>query len=248
MAIDRFELPRDDWYDSQGRIYKDALIENFNALEEKMLQIQSLDTIEVEAADFESISLNDVTLADNDNKVINLKSLVSILGLTYYPIECITSGKTIVKYSFYDSNYDLQTLEDVKLDNLSDDVPFAVYNLDSNNLMAVSSLNNNSHVLIGTFRGGSIDHVLSKGMCDINILEPLSKMPVRWRSGYTNRKEDVIFYLTDPTRNICYAIHAKHGRKGGGQTGCFVDQGEPGFADNYYAKTGISGKTNRKGL
>lgn len=248
MAIDRFELPRNDWYDSQGRIYKDALIENFNALEQKMLQIQSLDAIEVEATDFENITLEDVTLEDNDNKVINLKSLISILGLTYYPIECITSGKTIVKYSFYDSNYNLQIIENVKLDNLSDEVPYAVYNLDSNELMAVATLVNDRQVLIGTFRGGSIDHVLSKGMCDVNILEPLSKMPVRWRKGYTNRKEDVIFYLTDPTRYICYAIHAKHGRKGGGQTACFVDQGEPGFVDNYYVKTGISGKKKRKGL
>lgn len=31
--INYFELPNKDWFDSQGRIYKDALIENFNAIE-----------------------------------------------------------------------------------------------------------------------------------------------------------------------------------------------------------------------
>lgn len=251
MALDRFELPRTDWYDSSGRIYKDALIENFNALEEIMLRIQSLDTIEVETVDYDTISLNDVTLDDGDNKIINLRSLINILGLTYYPIECITSGKKVVKYSYYNDNFELVTISDVSLDTLSDSVPYVVLNKSTGTIQATSSFNNSAHILIGTFRGGAIDHVLSPGMCDINILEALSKMPVRSRVCYTSRKKDRIFWLTDPARYICYGIHAKYGRKSGGQYCVCCDQGEPNFRDGYFAKEIISqtnGSTNCKGF
>ena len=34
--VEELVLPRPDWYDTEGRIYKDALIENFNAIEDKL--------------------------------------------------------------------------------------------------------------------------------------------------------------------------------------------------------------------
>ena len=49
--IDLFALPRPDWYDQEGRIYKDALIENFNALEEKLIEISKLDAFDTQMPD-----------------------------------------------------------------------------------------------------------------------------------------------------------------------------------------------------
>ena len=37
--LELFELPRKDWFDEDGRIYKDALIDNLNAIEEKLNEI-----------------------------------------------------------------------------------------------------------------------------------------------------------------------------------------------------------------
>ena len=63
--LSRFSLPRKDWYDNQGtdpdtgeiigRIYKDVLIENFNAIEQKLIEISKLDAFDVNLPDFSKI-------------------------------------------------------------------------------------------------------------------------------------------------------------------------------------------------
>lgn len=246
MAIEPFELPRLDWYDSEGRIYKDALIENFNALEATMTQLQSLDNIQVVITNYEDISLPDVTLDDADNKIINLKSLVNILGLQYYPLEIETDGTKILKLSYYDSEYNLQTIENVSL-ILNDTNAFVVLNKTTNTLLAVADPSSNSnYVLIGAYRSGIIDTVTSDGLCDVNMLLPLSKMPMRLRTCHTTRSQSCAFYVSDPTRYMCYGRHEKYGYKGDGQYSKSVDQGEPSFSDGYYGIAVTNGNLNRR--
>lgn len=246
MTIEPFELPRPDWYDSEGRIYKDALIENFNALEAIMIQLQSLDNIQVAITDYEDVSLPDVTLDDADNKIINLKSFVDILGLQYYPLEIETNGTKVLKLSYYDSEYKLRTIENISL-ALNNTNAFVVLNKATNTLSAVADPSSNSnYVLVGAYRSGIIDTVTSDGLCDINMLVPLSKMPMRLRSCHTSRSQSCAFYISDPKRYMCYGRHEKYGWKSGGQNAKSVDQGEPNFSDGYYGVAITNGDLNRR--
>ena len=53
--VEELVLPRPDWYDAEGRIYKDALIENFNAIEDKLLELTRLDAFSVQPPDLSSV-------------------------------------------------------------------------------------------------------------------------------------------------------------------------------------------------
>ena len=79
--ISRFTLPRKDWYDNQGidsdtgeiigRIYKDVLIENFNAIEQKLIEISKLDAFDINLPDLSKIVYPDVTLDSEDDCIVN---------------------------------------------------------------------------------------------------------------------------------------------------------------------------------
>ena len=111
--IDRFKLPREDWYDQEGgidehtgevigRIYKDALIENFNAIEEKSLELQGLDVLNISIPSPTGFSYNDSNLENSaDNQVVNLKSLVKILGLNGYPLKLSFNKAVCTLCKFY---------------------------------------------------------------------------------------------------------------------------------------------------
>ena len=94
--IDRFTLPRLDWYDNQGidtdtgeiigRIYKDVLIENFNAIEAKLIEMTKLDAFDVNLPDLSTIVYPDVTLNSEEDSIVNLLSLMNIMNFRKYPI------------------------------------------------------------------------------------------------------------------------------------------------------------------
>lgn len=103
-AIDKFELPRKDWYDVVGenplgqiigRIYKDALIENFNAIEAKLIDITELDALDIQLPDFSKIVYPDTTLDSSDNDIVNLKSLCKICDIRFIPFNFIIDGTKI---------------------------------------------------------------------------------------------------------------------------------------------------------
>ena len=105
MALDKFKLPRDDWYDTVstdqqtgeiiGRIYKEALIENFNALESKFNELSSLTAHETQIPDFATYDYEDVTLDSESNKVVNLKSFLTIMDLIGVPLDISFSEKFV---------------------------------------------------------------------------------------------------------------------------------------------------------
>ena len=120
MALDKFKLPRDDWYDTVstdketgeiiGRIYKEALIENFNALESKFNELSSLTAYKTQIPDFATYDYEDVTLDSESNKVVNLKSFLTIMDLVGVPLDISFSGKICKKISYYDNNMKLHTI------------------------------------------------------------------------------------------------------------------------------------------
>lgn len=108
--ISSFTLPRTDWYDDKGRINKTALIENFNAIEAKLIELSSMDRFEAVPIQFDSLELDDVTLNSDSNLVVNLKSLVDILDLKFYPFNITFSGKKLMNLNYYNNDYELVTI------------------------------------------------------------------------------------------------------------------------------------------
>lgn len=171
-----FELPRKDWYDEKGRIFKDRIIENLNAIEKKIKQVINLDPWGEEAPDVSKFEFDDVTLDSPENKIVNLKSLVTILNLVGYPLECTFSGKTCAKLSYYDEGYNYVTLKDVPVD-CSDSKKYIVLNYSTNKLSAKSSVTfNSTEVLIGVYCDSRIRTVNEDNPVGINVLRYLAKM------------------------------------------------------------------------
>lgn len=105
MAIDNFSLPVPQWYDSENRIYKDRLIENFNAIEAKLIELSKLDAFRVEPPDFSNIDIPDTTLSSSDDSVVNLKSFVDITGTLGYPVACEFEGTTCKRVALWTTEY-----------------------------------------------------------------------------------------------------------------------------------------------
>lgn len=193
MAEKRFELPRKDWYDSEGRMYKDALIENFNAIEEKMKYISKNLTIKVEEPDWSEIHIPDTTdlsTADED-WILNLKSFVDLLNIKNFPLECSFNGKKCVKLTYYDNNYHLVTIKDVTLNVNEKDRMLVYLNTATRSLETSGTLNKNL-ILIGCYSNGNIYAVNDTlRMCDIDLLSILYKMPIETgdiKSVYRNQQ------------------------------------------------------------
>lgn len=175
--IQKFELPRPDWYDQEGideptgeiigRIYKDALIENFNAIEAKSLELQKLDVLDISIPEPSGFVYNDSDLdTSDDNQVINLRSLVKILDLEGYPIELSFSGTTCTKCKFYKLVND-----EVKIVNLTNimtgaitSIPYIYIDIENENVLALASnnLQSSRYKFIGMYTGGKVIHQRSQ--------------------------------------------------------------------------------------
>ena len=83
QQITNFELPRPDWHDDKGRIYKDALIENFNAIEAKLTDIAELSAVSTDIPDISGVTFEDVTLGSDDEMVVNLRPQASVCVMTF---------------------------------------------------------------------------------------------------------------------------------------------------------------------
>ena len=151
MTLEHFKLPRDDWYDTVstdpetgeivGRLYKEALIENFNAIEAKLNELSGLTAYETQVPDFSNYNYEDVTLDSPNNKVVNLQSFLKIMNLIGVPIECRFTGKLCNKVTYYDKNMRYHTIVNQKLDDLGVDGKVYII-LDSSNdtVSAVSDI------------------------------------------------------------------------------------------------------------
>lgn len=174
--LEKFTLPREDWYDSEGRIYKDALIENFNAIEEKLLQIARLDALNIEPPDISSVEYPDVTFDSDDNSIINLRSFLTMTNLVGYPIEFTFSDTYTVDLSFWNANYDYVTLSGVDIE-ASKSKPYIYLNYAENTVFSSNSTTTPENCkMIGCYTDGVIKCVTSKDYIPINVLFYLAKM------------------------------------------------------------------------
>lgn len=178
--VEKFVLPREDWYDNEGRIYKDALIENFNAIEAKLLQVSRLDAFDVDLPDITKITypdIEDIETAE-DNQIINLKSLLEMSDLIGYPIELVTSGKTIKKLCYWGTDYQYHQILD-KTVPMGKVNCYVYLNYVLGNVFANDSeITPENSVLIGCYVNGIIKHVNTYDYGFINLLYYLSKMKI----------------------------------------------------------------------
>ena len=176
-TIELFSLPREDWYDEEGRIYKDAIIENLNAIEAKLNQLNQLDAFSAEMPDISTLSLEDVTLASDNNKIVNLKSFLSIFGLTNYPMELEFSGKKVKKFSYWNSSYQYITLKN-KSTSLTKTNKYLFYTFSTSSFSVdstVSGLSSNK-ILLGVYLNGRVINLTTPYSAKLNMLYLLSNM------------------------------------------------------------------------
>lgn len=163
-----------------GRLYKEALIENFNAIEAKLNELSGLTAYETQVPDFSNYNYEDVTLDSPNNKVVNLQSFLKIMNLIGVPIECRFTGKLCNKVTYYDKNMRYHTIVNQKLDNLGVDGKVYIV-LDSSNdtVSAVSDITDlTNKFLLGVYDNGRVYNLRSTGLVDINILTHLCDMSV----------------------------------------------------------------------
>lgn len=176
MAIEPFVLPRLDWHDEEGRIYKDALIENFNAIEAKLTELGQLDAFDNPLPDISTLSLEDVTLEDDDNKIVNLRSFITIFNLVNYPIELTFSGTKIKKISYWNSSYSYVTRTNIST-NLTAENKYLFYNFTTNSVRVDDeSTIQTGETLLGVYINGRVINLFTPFFAKLNLMYLLGNM------------------------------------------------------------------------
>jgi len=176
--LERLTLPRLDWHDSEGRINKDALIENFNAIETKINELAAISAFDITAPDFSTFSFDDVTLESPDNKIVNLKSFIDIMNLKGFPIVCTWDGKVLKKLQYYNDNYQLVTITNTNLSSLGTNGQIWVYLDYSEDMVYISAngSNPNNDILLACYDNGVVHSIGGLGLIDVNILNVCANM------------------------------------------------------------------------
>lgn len=183
-----FELPRKDWHDNRGRIFKDALIENFNSIENKLNEITQLDPVSTPTLDWSKISVEDCSLDSDDTHIVNLKSFVNIMQLQYVPIKINFSGTRCVELMYYNNNSLPVTIKDEIVSGLGTAKPYLFIRHTDDKLLSAASLEalgTDTYTLIAVFDNGS---VIPTNYCDIDMLSMLSTLPYETQTFQWNSR------------------------------------------------------------
>lgn len=191
--MEQFKLPRDDWFDEDGRIYKDALIENFNAIEKAFQELTDLGAIDIQDINWDNVHLENVTLSSPDDNIVNLDSLLNIMHIGKMYFNEQFSGKTCVSIDYFKDGK-IVHLRNKTLSGLAAG-DFVWLSVANNNLEVVKPANLDSKlandttgILVGQFVNGLVQ---SKGygkMVQYDILEVLAKMKVTPVKVYTGKR------------------------------------------------------------
>lgn len=186
MTLEHFNLPRQDWYDVvstdektgeiRGRIYKDRLIENFNAIENKLNEIIKLQPYNTKYPDTSKFIYSDVTLDSDTNKVVNLKSFIDIMGLKNTPLVVQFGDKKLSRLSYYDNDYKLKNISNIDLSDISNTKPFVIADIENQDITVSGDLTEISgKVILGKWNGETIDSCLDNYAAPLDIYTMLFK-------------------------------------------------------------------------
>lgn len=214
MTLEHFNLPRQDWYDVvstdektgeiRGRIYKDRLIENFNAIETKLNEITKLRPYNTKYPDISKFIYSDVTLSSDTNKVVNLKSFIDILGLKNTPLVVQFGDKRLVRLTYYDNNYKLKNISNIDLSTISNTKPFVIGDIENQTITVSGDITEISgKVILGKWNGTTIDSCLGVPAVnlDANIVQILSSRPYTTKIA-TGLTDVNVFYYSSTRNNI----------------------------------------------
>ena len=214
MTLEHFNLPRQDWYDVvstdektgeiRGRIYKDRLIENFNAIETKLNEITKLQPYNTKYPDISKFIYSDVTLSSDTNKVVNLKSFIDILGLKNTPLVVQFGDKRLVRLAYYDNNYKLKNISNIDLSTISNTKPFVIGDIENQTITVSGDITEISgKVILGKWNGTTIDSCLGVPAVnlDANIVQILSSRPYTTKIA-TGLTDVNVFYYSSTRNNI----------------------------------------------
>lgn len=214
MTLEHFNLPRQDWYDVvstdektgeiRGRIYKDRLIENFNAIETKLNEITKLQPYNTKYPDISKFIYSDVTLSSDTNKVVNLKSFIDILGLKNTPLVVQFGDKRLVRLAYYDNNYKLKNISNIDLSTISNTKPFVIGDIENQTITVSGDITEISgKVILGKWNGTTIDSCLGVPAVnlDANIVQILSSKPYTTKIA-TGLTDVNVFYYSSTRNNI----------------------------------------------
>lgn len=200
--ISLFVLPRTDWVDAEGRIYKDALIENLNAIEAKLQEISGLDIFDITLPDISSITVPDTTINSSDDSVINLRSFLNMVEIADYPIECSFNGTKLTKLTWWHNNhYNRKT--NVETGASSTD-KWVFFMPEDGTVSATSGSIGAGAVLIGMYTGGKIRGINANKMVGISLLKALSEMTMENRTEHKSKNTQITNY-TNEGRSIGWA-------------------------------------------
>lgn len=178
-TLQPFQFPRDDWYDSEGRIYKDVIIENLNAAESKLLELADLDLSSIALPDIENVTYPDTTLSSSENKIVNLRSFLNITGSTNYPVELSFNGTKVDKLAYWGRDFVYHKISNTST-GASATQPFVIFNPVEGTVSSVAAFptSDSEDMLIGYFENGSIINLNTTDYGDLNIMQLFSEMKV----------------------------------------------------------------------
>lgn len=187
MAIDKFKLPREDWYDTVriepdsgeivGRIYKDALIENFNAIEAQLNELAALKGYNVEIPDLSNFDFEDTTLESDENRIVNVQSFLKIMGIQGFPIECTFTGTTCKRLLYFDNLNKPKVLTDIKVTGLDETTnKYVLLDFVKNELKASPTIGTENTTFVGMYNKGEVYCLNHRDLANINVLSILSNM------------------------------------------------------------------------
>lgn len=171
-----FDIPRKDWHDELGRINKDALIENFNAIEGKLVELSELSAFTTEVPDISGVVFEDVTLNSDDNKIVNLRSFLNIVPVIGFPLVLSFEGKKLKKCSYWSPAYVYETISNETL-NVSNTNKYIYLNYVNKEIVCSSAeVTPNDCKLIGVYENSKIISVHNDQYVNINGLFYLPDM------------------------------------------------------------------------
>ena len=218
MTLEHFNLPRQDWYDIvstdektgeiRGRIYKDRLIENFNAIETKLNEITKLQPYNTKYPDISKFIYSDVTLSSDTNKVVNLKSFIDILGLKNTPLVVQFGDKRLVRLTYYDNNYKLKNISNIDLSTISNTKPFVIGDIENQTITVSGDITEISgKIILGKWNGTTIDSCLDNYSVPLDIYTMLFKSMTPFTiqifpSDFVTRGGNQFAFYDDTKNNI----------------------------------------------
>lgn len=221
MTIEYPEWFDQNWYDpNTGRVYKDILIKNFNAIEEKINEILAIDINDITIPDIGDVEYPDVSLSneDADSQILNLRSYLNIVQIINYPLVVKTDGNTLItQVEYWGDDLTYHILRNTNEITPSDSYPYMYLDYGNGDIIRSASYTTPSDcVLIGIFRDGKLYTRDSKYSMKVDTLSLICKQDSAKKTSNASaggsewQKAGNITFSNGVQTLICYQTQSKN--------------------------------------